>query len=111
MSTSFLPPPISWETVRTAFKARLHINSDHLETNFVPIEDEISWYMALSSLIFTGNEISSTIFRASARARLKADIMTTGWMFRSNCGRACASISPAIDRQLMSREIEPLLPT
>ena len=50
----------------------------------MPIEEEINWYMALSSLISTGNEISSTISRASARARLKADIITTGWMFRSN---------------------------
>lgn len=111
MSTSFLPPPTSYETVRTAFRARLHISSDHLETNFVPIEEEISWYMALSSLMFTGNEISSTMFKASARARLNADITTTGWMFRSSCGRACASISPAMDRQFMSREIEPLLRT
>lgn len=61
----------------------------------MPIEDEIKLYMALSSLTLTGREISSTISRASARALLKADIMTTGWMFRSNCGRACARISPA----------------
>lgn len=61
----------------------------------MPIEDEIKLYMALSSLTLTGREISSTISRASARALLKADIMTTGWMFRSNCGKACARISPA----------------
>ncbi len=61
----------------------------------MPIEDEIKLYMALSSLMLTGREMSSTISRASARALLKADIMTTGWMFRSNCGNACARISPA----------------
>lgn len=61
----------------------------------MPIEDEIKLYMALSSLTLTGREIASTISRASASALLKADIMTTGWMFRSNCGKACARISPA----------------
>ena len=95
MSTSILPPPISWDTVRTALSARLHISSDHLETNFVPIEEDISWYMALSSSISTGREISSMISRASFRACLKAEMITTGWMLRSNCGRACARISPA----------------
>ena len=86
---------MSWETVRTALRARLHISSDHLETNFVPIEEEIRLYIALSSLMFTGREISSTICRASARARLKAEIITTGCMLRSSCGSAWARISPA----------------
>ena len=102
MSTSFLPPPISWDTVRTAFRARLHIKSDHLATNFVPIEEEIRLYMALSSLISTGNEISSMMLRASARARLKAAMIWTGWILRSSCGRACARISPAGCCQSMS---------
>lgn len=68
----------------------------------MPIEDEIKLYMALSSLMLTGREMSSTISRASARALLKADIMTTGWIFRSNCGKACARISPAAMCQLRS---------
>ncbi len=74
------------------------MSSDHLETNFVPMDEEISWYIALSSLMSTGREISSMISRASLRACLKAEIMTTGWIFRSNCGRACARISPAAGR-------------
>ena len=78
MSTSFLPPPISCVTARTAFSAKLHMSSDHLETNLVPIEEEIRLYMALSSSISTGNEISSMISRASARARLNAEMITTG---------------------------------
>jgi hypothetical protein len=86
-------------TVRTALRARLHISSDHLETNFVPMEEDISWYMAWSSSMSTGREISSIISRASLRACLKAEMITTGWMFRSNCGSACASISPAVRRQ------------
>ena len=65
-------------------------------------------YMALSSLTLTGNDISSTILSASAKARLKADMMTTGWIFRSSCGRACASISPAEDRQPESQHSEDL---
>lgn len=68
----------------------------------MPIEDEIKLYMALSSLMLTGREMSSTISRASARALLKADMMTTGWIFRSNCGKACARISPAAGCQLRS---------
>lgn len=68
----------------------------------MPIEDEIKLYMALSSLMLTGLEMSSMISRASARALLKADIITTGWMFRSNCGKACARISPAAMFQLRS---------
>ena len=78
MSTSLLPPPTSNVTVRTAFSARLHISLDHRATNFVPIEDEMSSYMAESSLMSTGREISSMMLRASARAFLKAEIMTTG---------------------------------
>lgn len=31
----------------------------------------------------TGTEIRSMIKRASSRARLKAEMMTTGWMLRS----------------------------
>ena len=54
------------------------MSSDQRDTNFVPMEEDISWYMALSSLMFTGREISSTMSSASARARLKAAIMTTG---------------------------------
>jgi len=50
----------------------------------VPIDEDMSWYIALSSLTFTGNEISSMMSRASARARLKAAIMTTGCMLRSS---------------------------
>jgi hypothetical protein len=42
------------------------------------MEDEINWYMALSSSMSTGREISSIISRASLRAALKADIITTG---------------------------------
>ena len=71
------------------------MSSDQRETNFVPMEEDMSWYIALSSLTFTGKEISSMISRASFRARLKAAIMTTGWMFRSSWGSACARISPA----------------
>ena len=44
----------------------------------MPMEDEIKLYMALSSLMSTGNEISSIISKASARARLKAEMITTG---------------------------------
>jgi hypothetical protein len=95
MSTSFLPLPASQLTVRTALSARLHMRSDHRETNLVPIEDEMRLYMALSSLMSIGVEISSMISRASARARLKAAMMTTGWMLRSSWGRAWARISPA----------------
>ncbi len=72
MSTSFLPPPTSCEIMRTAFSARLHISSDHRATNLVPIEEEMSEYIALSSCMSTGREISSMMSRASARARLKA---------------------------------------
>lgn len=68
----------------------------------MPIEDEIKLYIALSSLMLTGRDMSSIISRASARALLKADIITTGWMFRSNCGKACARISPATMCQLRS---------
>ena len=50
----------------------------------MPMDEDINWYMALSSLMFTGCEISSTMSRASARARLKAAIMTTGCMLRSS---------------------------
>ena len=95
MSTSVLPLPASHVTVRTALRARSHIRSIHRETNLVPIEDEMSWYMALSSSTSIGREISSMISRASFRARLKAEMMTTGWMLRSSWGRACARISPA----------------
>lgn len=83
MSTSRFPPPTSKETVLTAFKARLHISSDHLETNLVPIDDWMSLYMALSFSTSTGIDISSTIASASVSARLKAEMMVTGWMFRS----------------------------
>lgn len=55
--------------------------------------------MDLSSEVLTGMEMSWTIVRASASARLKACIMTTGWMLRSSCGRACAKISPAAGSQ------------
>ena len=61
MSTSLRPPPWSKVTVRTAFSARLHIMSDHLETNFVPMDAAMSVYMALSSATSTGFEISSII--------------------------------------------------
>lgn len=95
MSTSVLPLPASHDTVRTAFRARLHMRSDHLETNLVPMDEEIRPYMALSSWISIGRETSSIIWRASARARLKAEMMTTGWMFRSSWGIDWARISPA----------------
>ena len=61
----------------------------------MPMEEDINWYIALSSLMFTGSEISSIMSKASARARLKAAIMTTGCILRSSWGKACASISPA----------------
>lgn len=102
VSTSVLPVPTSHDTVRTAFRARPHMRSDHLETNLVPMDEEIRPYMALSSLISIGREISSVIWRASDRARLKAEMMTTGWMFRSSWGIACASISPAIQSVRLS---------
>ena len=95
ISTSFLPLPISHVTVRTALSASPHMRSDHLETYLVPIEDEISLFMAWSSLMSIGREMSSMISRASLRARLKAEMMTTGWMLRSSWGRDCARISPA----------------
>ena len=60
------------------------------------IEEEMIWYMAWSSFTLTGSEISSIIARASARALLKADMMTTGCILRSSCGRAWANISPAV---------------
>ena len=50
----------------------------------MPIEEAIRSYMAWLLLMSTGKEISSMILRASARARLKAAIMTTGCMFRSS---------------------------
>lgn len=58
--------------------------------------------MALSSLTSMGREMSSMISRASLRARLKAEMMTTGWMLRSSCGRAWARISPAVRCQYTS---------
>ena len=61
----------------------------------MPMEEEMSWYIALSSLMSTGMETEVMIARASARARLKAEMMTTGWMLRSSWGRAWARISPA----------------
>ena len=99
ISTSVLPLPTSHVTVRTAFRARLHISWDHRDTNLVPIEEDIRPYMALSSSTSIGREMSSIISRASFRARLKAAMMTTGWMFRSSWGRACANISPAVPSQ------------
>lgn len=51
--------------------------------------------MAVSLLVSIGTEISSMILRASFNALLNACMMTTGCMCLSNCGRACASISPA----------------
>jgi hypothetical protein len=95
MSTSRLPSPASQATVRTALRASLHMRSLHRETNFVPMEDEMSPNMARSELTSMGREISSTISSASLRARLKAEMMTTGWMLRSSSGRAMARISPA----------------
>ncbi len=52
-------------------------------------------YIALSSLMLTGSDISSIMSSASANACLNAEIMTTGWMLRSSWGRAWARISPA----------------
>ncbi|KAG7100973.1 hypothetical protein HYQ44_019454 [Verticillium longisporum] len=75
MSTSLLPLPGSQVTVRTAFKASSHIRSDHRDTNLVPMEEEMRLYMALSSVVSMGVEISSTISRASFNARLKAAII------------------------------------
>lgn len=111
MSTSRLPLPLSHVTVRTAFRAKLHMSSDHLETNLVPIEDEIRLNMALSSLTSMGREISSIISSASFNARLKAEMMTTGWMFRSSWGRAWASISPAVYVSIAWKEGINTLPT
>jgi hypothetical protein len=99
MSTSCLPPPTSWDTIRTALSARSHMSFDHLEENFVPIELDMSPYIDSSLWMSTGREISSIMSKASARARLKAEMMTTGWIFRSSCGRACARISPALSSQ------------
>ena len=99
MSTSRLPLPTSHVTVRTALSARLHMRSDHRDTNFVPIDDEMSCCMALSSLTSIGREMSSMISSASLSARLKAAMMTTGWMLRSSWGSACARISPAVPNQ------------
>lgn len=95
VSTSILPP-CSSETVRTALRASPHMRSDQRDTNLVPIEPEMSLYICLSSLMSTGFEMPLTINWASARARLKAEMMTTGWILRSSWGRACARISPAI---------------
>lgn len=55
----------------------------------------MSFVMAASSLTSIGVETSSMISRASCRARLKAEMMTTGWILRSSWGRAWARISPA----------------
>lgn len=52
--------------------------------------------MALSSFTSIGREMSSMIWSASLSARLKAEMMTTGWMLRSSWGSACARISPAV---------------
>lgn len=95
MSISSLSRPVWCCTVRTARRAREHIRVDQRETNFVPMEEEISWVIASSSVMSTGLEMEVMMSRASARARLKADIMTTGWMLRSSWGRAMARISPA----------------
>lgn len=65
-------------------RARLHINFDHLEVNFVPIEDEMRVYICSSLVVSTGIEMSSIVARASDSARLKAEMMTTGWMLRSS---------------------------
>jgi len=85
------------------------MSSDHRATNFVLIEDDINWYIALSSLVLTGREISSMMSRASARARLKAAIITTGCIFRSSWGRAWARISPAAEHQLTALVMNPKL--
>ena len=74
--------------MRTARRAREHINSEYRDIVFVPMEDSMREIMASSSFVLTGIETSLTIVRASARARLKACIITTGWMLRSSCGRA-----------------------
>lgn len=40
--------------------------------------------MALSSDMSTGTDMVFIMDSASARARLKAEMMTTGWILRSN---------------------------
>lgn len=95
MSTSCLSAPTCFDTVRTAVRARLHIMSDHLETNLVPMDEEIRPYICSSLVVSTGMETSWMTSSASARARLNAWMMTTGWMLRSSCGSDRARISPA----------------
>lgn len=99
MSTSFLPSPTSHATVLTAVRAKLHMRSDHLETNLVPIDALMRPYISLSLSMSMGSEMSSTISRASCSALLKAWMITTGCMLRSSSGRAIARISPAIRSQ------------
>jgi len=41
----------------------LHISLDQREANFVPMDDDTSWYIASSSLVFIGVEMSSIMFR------------------------------------------------
>lgn len=52
--------------------------------------------ISLSSLMSIGTDIRLMISSASFKALLYAEMMTTGWMSRSNCARDCARISPAM---------------
>lgn len=79
--------------------------SDQRETNFVPIEVLIKASISASFEGSTGMEMSEMIWRASVRARLKAEMMTTGWMLRSRWGRACARISPADKRKVIEHKM------
>ncbi len=95
LRSTVLMPASSCETVRTACNASLHIRSDHRTVNFVPIEVLIRESISSSFLTSIGIEILSIIDRASFSALLNAEMMTTGWMLRSNGPIDWARISAA----------------
>ena len=71
------------------------MRSDQRMTNLVPIEVLMSESICSSSFTSIGIEMRLMISRASWRALLYAEMMTTGWMSRSSWERDCARISPA----------------
>jgi hypothetical protein len=72
------------------------MRSDQREENLVPIEVLMSASISGSEETSTGREMEETVSREWARAFLKAEMMTTGWMLRWRRGREWARISPAV---------------
>ena len=61
--------------------------------------------ISVSEETSTGTEMSVMTWREASRARLKALMMTTGWMFRSRRGREWARISPAGGRSRARKRV------